>query len=100
MKGGTAMPFEIFHVRDSDKIIEEKGLQKDLQATLENVDISLRGSLYRRELLRGRLKASGYSNAMIAITDRLVSLGKRVFALLHLSGHMKQHVPCFFHCKL
>ena len=54
------MPFEIFHVRDSDKIIKEKGLQKDLQVTLENVDISLRGSLYRRELLRLALEETGW----------------------------------------
>ena len=54
------MPFEIFHVRDSDKIIKEKGLQKDLQVTLENVDISLQGSLYRRELLRLALEEMGW----------------------------------------
>ena len=54
------MPFEIFHVRDSEKIIKEKGLQKDLQVTLENIDISLRGSLYRRELLRLALEEMGW----------------------------------------
>jgi hypothetical protein len=60
MKGGTAMPFEIFHVRDSDKIIREKGLLKDLQVTLEYIDTALYGSLYRRELLRLALEEMGW----------------------------------------
>ena len=67
------MPFEIFHVRGSDKIIKEKGLQKDLQVTLENVDISLRGSLYRRELLRLALEEMGWQegreDGMLNILD-------------------------------
>ena len=54
------MPFEIFHVRDSDKIIREKGLLKDLQVTLEYVDTALYGSLYRRELLRLALEEMGW----------------------------------------
>jgi hypothetical protein len=49
------MPFEIFHVRESDKILKEKNLEKDVQATLEYVDTALYGSLYRRELLRQAL---------------------------------------------
>ena len=54
------MPFEIFHVRDSDKIIREKGLLKDLQVTLEYIDTALYGSLYRRELLRLALEEMGW----------------------------------------
>jgi hypothetical protein len=50
------MPFEIFHVRESDKILKEKNLEKDVQATLEYVDTALYGSLYRRELLRQALE--------------------------------------------
>jgi hypothetical protein len=60
MKGGAAMPFEIFYVRDSDKIIREKGLLKDLQVTLEYIDTALYGSLYRRELLRLALEEMGW----------------------------------------
>jgi hypothetical protein len=73
MKGGTAMPFEIFHVRDSDKIIREKGLLKDLQVTLEYIDTALYGSLYRRELLRLALEEMGWQegreDGMLNILD-------------------------------
>ena len=54
------MPYEIFHVRGSDKILKDKNLEKDVQVTLENVDISLQGSLYRRELLRLALEEMGW----------------------------------------
>ena len=54
------MPFEIFHVRESDKILKEKNLEKDVQATLEYVDTALYGSLYRRELLRQALDEMGW----------------------------------------
>jgi hypothetical protein len=50
------MPFEIFHVRESDKILKDKNLERDVQATLEYVDTALYGSLYRRELLRQALE--------------------------------------------
>ena len=49
------MPFEMFHVRGSDKIIKDKNLEKDVQVTLEYVDDALYGSIYRRELLRQAL---------------------------------------------
>ena len=50
------MPFEMFHVRGSDKIIKDKNLEKDVQVTLEYVDDALYGSIYRRELLRQALE--------------------------------------------
>ena len=49
------MPFEMFHVRESDKIIKDKNLEKDVHVTLEYVDDALYGSIYRRELLRQAL---------------------------------------------
>jgi len=50
------MPFEMFHVRGSDKILKDKNLERDVQATLEYVDTALYGSLYRRELLQQALR--------------------------------------------
>jgi hypothetical protein len=49
------MPFEIIHFRDSDKILKEKHLEKDVKVTLEYIDDALYGSIYRRELLRQAL---------------------------------------------
>jgi hypothetical protein len=54
------MPFEIFHVRDSDKILRNKNLEKDIQVTLEYVGDALYGTLYRRELLRQALEEMGW----------------------------------------
>ena len=45
------MPFELIHFRGSEKILKEKHLIKDVQATLEYLDEALYGSLHRRELL-------------------------------------------------
>ena len=55
------MPFEIFHVRGSDKILKDKNLDKDVQATLQYVDDALYGSLYRGELLRLALDEMGWT---------------------------------------
>jgi hypothetical protein len=49
------MPFEILHFRDSDKIIKEKRMEKDIKVTLEYIDDALYGSIYRGELLRQAL---------------------------------------------
>ncbi len=49
------MPFELIHFRDSEKILKEKHLIKDVQATLEYLDDALYGTLYRRELFRQAL---------------------------------------------
>jgi hypothetical protein len=54
------MPFEMFNVRGSDKILKNKNLEKDVQATLEYVDTALYGSLYRREILRQALEEMGW----------------------------------------
>jgi hypothetical protein len=55
------MPFEIFHIRGSDKILKDKNLDKDVQATLQYVDDALYGSLYRGELLRLALDEMGWA---------------------------------------
>jgi len=44
--------FEILHFRESDKILKEKRLLKDVQATMQYIDDVLTGALYKRELLR------------------------------------------------
>ena len=47
---------EIIHFRDSDKIIKEKGLEPDVNITLEYVEAMLYGTLYKRELTIQALK--------------------------------------------
>ena len=44
------MPFEIVHFRESDKILKEKRLAKDVKATLEYIDDVLYGTIHRRDL--------------------------------------------------
>ena len=44
------------HFRDSDKIIKEKRMEKDITVTLEYIDDVLYGTIYRRELLRQSLE--------------------------------------------
>jgi hypothetical protein len=64
------MPFEMFHVRGSDKIIRDKNLEKDVQVTLEYVDDALYGSIYRRELLRQALDEMDWrKNGTLNILD-------------------------------
>ena len=50
------MPFDIMHFRESDKIIKEKRMEKDVKMTLEYINDALYGSIYRRELLRQSLE--------------------------------------------
>jgi hypothetical protein len=64
------MPFEILHFRGSDKIIKDKDMEKDVQATLEYVHDALYGSIYRRELLRQALDEMGWrENGSLNIID-------------------------------
>ena len=53
------MPFEIFHFRESDRVLQEKNLDRDFQATMQYLDDVFIGSLYRRELLRDGLERNG-----------------------------------------
>lgn len=54
------MSFEILHVRDADKILKKKKLDKELALTMEYLDDVLYGSVYRRELLRLALEETGW----------------------------------------
>ena len=48
--------FEILHFRESEKILLDKNLLNDVQATMQYVDDVLTGALYKRELLRMALE--------------------------------------------
>ncbi|GAI31439.1 unnamed protein product [marine sediment metagenome] len=50
------MSFEIIHFRDSDKIIKEKNMEKDVNLTMEYIDEVLCGTVHRGELLRQALE--------------------------------------------
>ncbi len=64
------MPFEILHFRDSDKIIKEKRMEKDIKVTLEYIDDVLFGTIYRRELLRESLEEMDWrENGTLNILD-------------------------------
>jgi len=64
------MPFEIVHFRESEKILKEKRLAKDIKATLVYIDDALYGSIYRRELLRQALDEMGWrENGSLNIID-------------------------------
>lgn len=50
------MPFEIMHFRGSDKILEEKNMEKEIPLTMEYLNDVLYGSFRRSELLRQALE--------------------------------------------
>ncbi|MFC1578456.1 hypothetical protein ACFL36_05540 [Thermodesulfobacteriota bacterium] len=50
------MPFEIVHFRESEKIIKEKRMEKDIKVTLGYIDDVLQGTIHRRELLNQALQ--------------------------------------------
>lgn len=56
------MSFEVLHFRESDRLLQEKNLDRDFQATMQYLDDVLYGSLYRRELLRDGLAEMGWRN--------------------------------------
>ena len=64
------MPFEVIHFRESEKILKEKRLVKDVKETLEYIDDALYGSIYRRELLRQALDEMNWrENGSLNIID-------------------------------
>ena len=64
------MPFEIMHFRESDKIIKEKRMEKDIKVTLEYIDDVLYGTIHRRELLRQSLEEMDWrENGTLNILD-------------------------------
>jgi len=52
--------FEILHFRDSDKIIKQKKMLKDVMTTLQYIDDVLSGAIYKRELFRQALDEMGW----------------------------------------
>jgi len=52
--------FEILHFRDSDKIIKQKKMVKDVMTTLQYIDDVLQGTIYKRELFRQALDEMGW----------------------------------------
>lgn len=56
------MPFEMLHFRGSNRIIKAKNLEDDVRVTLEYVNETLSGSIYRRELLRQALDEMDWRN--------------------------------------
>jgi len=64
------MPFEIVHFRESEKIIKEKRMTKDIKVTLEYIDDVLQGTIHRRELLRQSLEEMDWrENGTLNILD-------------------------------
>jgi len=64
------MPFEILHFRESDKIIKQKRMEKDIKVTLEYIDDVLQGTIHRRELLRQSLEEMDWrENGTLNILD-------------------------------
>jgi hypothetical protein len=55
-----AMPLEIVHVRKSDTILREKGMEADVADTLAYIEQSLYGTMNRGELLREVLEEMGW----------------------------------------
>jgi len=54
------MPLEIVHVRKSDTILREKGMEDDVADTLAYIEQSLYGTMNRGELLREVLEEMGW----------------------------------------
>ena len=64
------MPFEIVHFRESEKILKEKRMEKDIKVTLEYIDDVLQGTIHRRELLRQSLEEMDWrENGTLNILD-------------------------------
>ena len=61
------MPYEIIHFRGSNDIIRSKRLQRDVKATLDYIDSTLQGSLYRGELLRLALDEMDWRKEQLTI---------------------------------
>jgi len=57
--------FEILHFRGSENILKDKGMDKDVQRTLEYLDNVLYGSIHRRELLREALDEMGWRHKRV-----------------------------------
>jgi hypothetical protein len=66
----VAMPYELIHFRDSEKIIRKKRLDRDIKATFDYVHDVLSGTIQRGELLRQALAEMGWrENGSLSILD-------------------------------
>jgi len=64
------MPFEIMHIRGSEKILREKNMEKDVLFTLSYLSDALHGCLYKGELMRLALSEMGWrENGLLNILD-------------------------------
>jgi hypothetical protein len=62
--------FEILHFRGSENILKDKGMDQNVQRTLEYLDNVLYGSIHRRELLRQALDETGWTqNRVLSVLD-------------------------------
>ncbi len=52
--------FEILHFRDSDRILKQKKMVKDVTSTLQYIDDVLSGAIYKGELFRQALDEMGW----------------------------------------
>jgi hypothetical protein len=66
----VAMPYELIHFRDSEKIIRKKRLERDIKATFDYVHDVLSGTIQRGELLRQALAEMGWrENGSLSILE-------------------------------
>ena len=64
------MPFEIMHLRGSDKILRDKNMENDVLFTLSYLNDALYGSLYKGELMRLALSEMDWrENGLLNILD-------------------------------
>jgi len=62
--------FEILHFRESDKILKQKKMVRDVTATLEYIDDVLSGALYKGELFRQALDEMGWRGGTLNILEK------------------------------
>jgi hypothetical protein len=60
---------EIIHFRGSEKIMKKKKLEKDVAATLQYLEDTLHGTLYKRELTIQALKECDWREGDLSILD-------------------------------
>lgn len=59
------MSFDMIHIRESDRIITAKNMERDVALTMEYLDEMLVGTLHRGELLRQALSETGWRHESI-----------------------------------
>jgi len=64
----TKMTTEVFHFRDSEKVLRDKKMEKALEETIEYVESILYGSTAHGELLKQALKDMGWRDEGVNLT--------------------------------